>query len=47
MTARNQGYNGNLAPNGSTTFGFQVTRPNGDHVHGERLHLRFRVTLSP
>ncbi|TDD49070.1 beta-1 4-xylanase [Nonomuraea terrae] len=30
VTARNAGHNGNLAPNGSTTFGFQVSRPNGD-----------------
>ncbi|WP_090945411.1 endo-1,4-beta-xylanase [Nonomuraea jiangxiensis] len=30
VTARNMGYNGNLAPNAGTTFGFQVSRPNGD-----------------
>ncbi|MEU6714838.1 endo-1,4-beta-xylanase [Nonomuraea sp. NPDC046802] len=30
ITARNLSYNGNLGPNASTTFGFQVTRPNGD-----------------
>ncbi|MEV4563221.1 endo-1,4-beta-xylanase [Nonomuraea sp. NPDC049419] len=30
VTARNAGYNGNLAPNASTTFGFQVNRPNGN-----------------
>ncbi|MFD0472824.1 cellulose binding domain-containing protein [Nonomuraea thailandensis] len=30
VTARNAGYNGNLAPSGSTTFGFQVTRPSGN-----------------
>jgi mannan endo-1,4-beta-mannosidase len=30
ITATNMGYNGALQPNGSTTFGFQVSRPNGD-----------------
>ncbi|TDD26204.1 endo-1,4-beta-xylanase [Nonomuraea diastatica] len=30
VTARNAGYNGTLAPNASTSFGFQVTRPNGN-----------------
>ncbi|MEV5559713.1 cellulase family glycosylhydrolase [Nonomuraea wenchangensis] len=30
VTAKNAGYNGNLAPNGSTSFGFQVTRPSGN-----------------
>lgn len=30
VTARNAGYNGNLAPSGSTTFGFQVNRPSGN-----------------
>jgi endo-1,4-beta-xylanase len=30
VTARNAGHNGNLAPNASTTFGFQASRPNGD-----------------
>jgi endo-1,4-beta-xylanase len=30
VTARNLGYNGNLGPGASTTFGFQVSRPNGD-----------------
>ena len=30
VTARNAGHNGTLAPNGSTTFGFQVSRPNGN-----------------
>ncbi len=30
VTARNAGYNGNLAPNASTSFGFQVSRPNGN-----------------
>lgn len=30
VTATNAAYNGNLAPNASTTFGFQVNRPNGD-----------------
>ncbi|WP_127934445.1 endo-1,4-beta-xylanase [Nonomuraea polychroma] len=30
VTAKNAGYNGNLAPNASTTFGFQVSRPNGN-----------------
>ncbi|HZM79981.1 MAG TPA: endo-1,4-beta-xylanase [Candidatus Limnocylindrales bacterium] len=30
VTARNQTYNGTLGPNGSTTFGFQATRPNGN-----------------
>jgi endo-1,4-beta-xylanase len=29
VTARNANYNGNLAPNASTTFGFQVARPTG------------------
>ncbi|GAA1270001.1 hypothetical protein GCM10009677_23430 [Sphaerisporangium rubeum] len=30
MTARNAGYNGSLAPNGTTTFGFQVARGGSD-----------------
>ncbi|WP_237105342.1 endo-1,4-beta-xylanase [Nonomuraea sp. MG754425] len=30
VTARNAGYNGNLAAGASTSFGFQVTRPSGD-----------------
>jgi endo-1,4-beta-xylanase len=30
VTAKNMGYNGNLAPNAGTTFGFQVSRPNGN-----------------
>ncbi|SEG90566.1 endo-1,4-beta-xylanase [Nonomuraea solani] len=30
VTARNAGHNGNLAPNGGTTFGFQVSRPSGN-----------------
>ena len=30
VTARNASYNGTLAPAGSTTFGFQVSRANGD-----------------
>jgi endo-1,4-beta-xylanase len=30
VTARNMGYNGTLAPNAGTTFGFQVSRPNGN-----------------
>ncbi|TDC99976.1 beta-1 4-xylanase [Nonomuraea deserti] len=30
VTVRNAGYNGTLAPNASTSFGFQVTRPNGN-----------------
>ncbi len=30
VTARNAGYNGNLAANASTSFGFQVNRPNGN-----------------
>ena len=30
VTARNQSYNGTLGPNGSTTFGFQAVRPNGN-----------------
>jgi cellulase/cellobiase CelA1 len=30
VTAKNAGYNGNLAPNGSTSFGFQVARPGGN-----------------
>ncbi|MGI5272093.1 endo-1,4-beta-xylanase [Nonomuraea sp. CA-218870] len=30
VTARNVSYNGNLGPNGSTSFGFQVSRPNGN-----------------
>jgi mannan endo-1,4-beta-mannosidase len=30
ITATNMGYNGNLQPNGNTTFGFQVNRPNGN-----------------
>ncbi len=29
VTARNMPYNGTLGPNASTTFGFQVSRPNG------------------
>jgi len=30
VTARNAGHNGTVAPSGSTTFGFQVNRPNGN-----------------
>ncbi|HLU74890.1 MAG TPA: endo-1,4-beta-xylanase [Nonomuraea sp.] len=30
VTAKNMSYNGNLGPNASTTFGFQVNRPNGN-----------------
>lgn len=30
VTARNMDYNGNLGPNGSTSFGFQVSRPDGN-----------------
>ncbi|MET7331311.1 endo-1,4-beta-xylanase [Nonomuraea sp. NPDC005650] len=30
VTAKNLGYNGNLAPNAGTTFGFQVSRPSGN-----------------
>ncbi|WP_188189298.1 GH12 family glycosyl hydrolase domain-containing protein [Nonomuraea sp. SYSU D8015] len=30
VTARSLGHNGALAPNGSTTFGFQASRPNGN-----------------
>ncbi|WP_117212809.1 endo-1,4-beta-xylanase [Allorhizocola rhizosphaerae] len=30
VTARNMSYNGNLGPGQSTTFGFQVSRPNGN-----------------
>ncbi|WP_308169739.1 cellulose binding domain-containing protein [Acrocarpospora catenulata] len=30
MTARNAAYNGNLGAGASTTFGFQVSRPNGN-----------------
>jgi endo-1,4-beta-xylanase len=30
VTVRNASYNGTLQPNGSTTFGFQVRRPNGN-----------------
>jgi cellulase/cellobiase CelA1 len=30
VTAHNASYNGTLAPAGSTTFGFQVSRANGD-----------------
>ncbi len=30
VTARNMSYNGTLAPNGSTTFGFQASRPDGN-----------------
>jgi endo-1,4-beta-xylanase len=30
VTARNMGYNGPLGPGQSTTFGFQVSRPNGN-----------------
>jgi len=30
ITASNMGYNGNLGPSGSTSFGFQASRPNGD-----------------
>lgn len=29
VTARNLGYNGNLGPGADTTFGFQVSRPDG------------------
>lgn len=30
ITARNMSYNGNLGPSGSTSFGFQASRPNGN-----------------
>ncbi|QFY10875.1 cellulase family glycosylhydrolase [Nonomuraea phyllanthi] len=30
VTAKNAAYNGTLAPNASTSFGFQVSRPNGN-----------------
>ena len=30
INATNMSYNGNLGPNASTSFGFQVSRPNGD-----------------
>ncbi|MFG1710046.1 endo-1,4-beta-xylanase [Nonomuraea sp. M3C6] len=30
VTARSMGYNGTLAPNASTSFGYQVSRPNGN-----------------
>ncbi|WP_345599923.1 cellulose binding domain-containing protein [Thermocatellispora tengchongensis] len=30
MTARSMGYNGNLGAGASTSFGFQVSRPNGN-----------------
>jgi len=30
VTARNVSHNGTLAPGGSGTFGFQVSRPNGN-----------------
>jgi endo-1,4-beta-xylanase len=30
ITATNMGYNGNLSPSGSTSFGFQVSRSGGD-----------------
>jgi mannan endo-1,4-beta-mannosidase len=30
VTATNVGYNGNLAPNANTSFGFQVSRPSGN-----------------
>ncbi|MEV6037667.1 endo-1,4-beta-xylanase [Nonomuraea sp. NPDC052116] len=30
VTAKNLAYNGNLAPNAGTTFGFQVSRPSGN-----------------
>ncbi len=30
VTARNASYNGTLTANGSTTFGFQVRKPNGN-----------------
>jgi len=30
VTARNAGHNGTVAPGGNTTFGFQVSRPNGN-----------------
>jgi endo-1,4-beta-xylanase len=30
ITATNMSYNGNLSPSGSTSFGFQISRPNGD-----------------
>lgn len=30
VTARNAGHNGNLAPSASTSFGYQVSRPNGN-----------------
>ncbi|MFI7702990.1 cellulose binding domain-containing protein [Nonomuraea sp. NPDC049480] len=30
VTVRNLGHNGALAPNASTSFGFQASRPNGN-----------------
>jgi len=30
VTAHNASHNGTVAPNGSTTFGFQVSRSNGN-----------------
>jgi mannan endo-1,4-beta-mannosidase len=30
ITATNMSYNGNLSPSGSTSFGFQISRPGGD-----------------
>jgi endo-1,4-beta-xylanase len=30
VTARNMSYNGNLGAGGTTNFGFQVSRPNGN-----------------
>ncbi|MFC5817848.1 endo-1,4-beta-xylanase [Nonomuraea harbinensis] len=30
VTAKSMGYNGNLGPSASTSFGFQVSRPNGN-----------------
>ncbi|MEV0379248.1 cellulose binding domain-containing protein [Nonomuraea sp. NPDC050643] len=30
VTARNMSYNGSLPPNAGTSFGYQVSRPNGN-----------------
>ena len=43
VTARNVSHNGTLAPGGSGTFGFQVSRPNGNTQMRERLCLRLAL----
>ncbi|MFD2351717.1 cellulose binding domain-containing protein [Nonomuraea ferruginea] len=43
VTAKSMGYNGNLGPSASTSFGFQVSSAQRQHPDGVRLHLRLTV----